>query len=167
MLQMVRRIRLIHLCSMYTVPYVQRIAYSAQRPPLNRRRAQYAVRSTKKGFTLLEVMLAILLLGTGLVALIQIVSVGLFAGVENDTELVAINLVQEKAEEIRNKSFSGITIAPEAKAVMASPFQKFKRSVDVANNTPVTNMNKVTVTVYWDTEGIETNKTFITYVSTI
>jgi len=121
----------------------------------------------KDGFTLLEVMLTIVLFGTGLAALLQVVSTGLFAGGENETELVAISLAQEKTEEIRNKSFSGMAIASETKAVMASPFQKFKRSVDVANDTPVTNMERVTVTVYWDTKGIETNKTLITYVSDV
>ncbi len=122
---------------------------------------------SKDGFTLLEVMLTVVLFGTGLAALLQVASTGLFAGGENETELVAISLAQEKAEEIRNKSFSGMAIASEAKAVMASPFQKFKRSVDVANDTPVTDMERVTVTVYWDTKGIETNKTLITYVSDV
>ena len=121
----------------------------------------------KRGFSLLEILLAILLFGTGFIFLLQVVSTGLFAGGENETELIAINLTQEKTEEIRSKSFSGIAIAPEAKAVMASPFQRFKRSVDVVNNTPVTSMEKVTVTVYWDTKGIETNKTLITYVSDV
>ena len=51
-----------------------------------------------KGFTLLEVLLAVILFTVGFTALLQAMSVGLFAGGENENELVAVNLAQEKIE---------------------------------------------------------------------
>lgn len=118
------------------------------------------MRNAEGGFSLLEVLLAILLLGTGLAVLLQIVSTGLLAGAVNENEIVATYLCQEKIEEERNALFS--SISDETKAAVAG-FPAFQRKVITA--APQVNLKQVTVTVYWYAQNTETNFTMVTYVS--
>src|SRR3990167_1327300 len=78
--------------------------------------------SRNKGFTLLEVMMAVVLMVSGFLSLSWAMSVGLFAGGDNENTLIAINLAQEKMEEIRNKSYANAL--NEAKAAV-SGFSSF------------------------------------------
>ena len=119
-------------------------------------------KGTNKGFTLLEIMLAILLLGTGLAVLLQVVSAGLFAGGVNENEIIAANLAQEKIEELRNASYAGI--ADEIKAVVTG-FPAFQRSVSVT--TPQAGLKQVSVTVYWFAKASEMSINMVTYVSDV
>lgn len=114
------------------------------------------------GFTLLEVLLAIVLISGGFVALLEALSTGLFAGTENENDLVAINLAQERIDEIRNRSYANII--NEAKAVV-SGFSAFQRQVVVT--TPQTSLKQVNVTVYWYSKSSELNTSLVTYVSEI
>ncbi len=115
-----------------------------------------------RGFTLLEVLLTIILMVTGFVLLLQALATGLFAGGENETELVTISLAQEKMEELRNKSYSNI--ANETKATV-SGYPAFWREVVVA--TPQVGLKQVSVNVYWFTKSDELNLSLVTYVSDI
>lgn len=115
-----------------------------------------------KGFTLLEVLITILLMVIGSVFLLQALTTGLFAGGENETELVAISLAQEKMEELRNKSYSNI--ANETKAVV-SGYPAFQREVVVA--IPQASLKQVSVNVYWFTKADELNVSLVTYESDI
>lgn len=117
---------------------------------------------SRKGFTLLEVLLTIILMVTGFIVLLQAVSIGLFAGGENETELVAVNLAQEKMEELRNKSYPDI--ANETKAVV-SGFPAFQREVSVT--ALQSGLKQVNVTVYWFAKSDELNTSLVTYVSDI
>ena len=96
----------------------------------------------KNGFTLLEILLATVLLTGCSVFLLQAVSIGIFGGGINETELIAVNLAQEKVESIRNTAYAGIS--NEAKAVI-SGFSAFQREVVVI--TPQTNLKQVAVNV--------------------
>lgn len=115
-----------------------------------------------KGFSLLEVMLAIILFGTGLAMLLQVVSTGLFVGGQNEDTIIAANLVQEKIEELRNAAYP--TIASEVKAAV-SGFSAFERQVDVT--IPQTGLKQISVTVYWFAKAAETSTNMVTYVSDI
>ena len=119
----------------------------------------------KKGFTLLEVILVILLMATGFVVILQAMSTGLFAGGQNESDLVAVNLAQYKIEELRNKNYA--TVVNEAKAVLATPYQQFSREVVISNDTPVASMKEVTVNVYWLAKSDEVKSTLVTYASDI
>ncbi len=114
----------------------------------------------KKGFTLLETLLSILLFSVGFVFILQIMSTGLFAGGQNENEIVALYLVQEKIEELKNDSFAAITA--ETKAAVTG-FPAFSRQVDIY--VPQTNLDQITVTVYWFARNTETSFTMVAYVS--
>ena len=121
-----------------------------------------ALAQRKSGFTLLEVLITLVLLTTGLIALLQATSSGLFSSRDNESELVALNLAQEKVEDLRNKSFANVV--NEAKAAV-SGFADFQR--DVVVTTPVANLKQVTVTVYWNASGGEVSENIVSYVSNI
>ncbi|GEM_PF-650252 len=114
------------------------------------------------GFALLELLLTILLLTSGLAAMFEAMSLGLFAASDNENSLVALNLAEEKMEEIKNTSYA--SIADQAKAAV-SGFSVFQREVVVT--IPQSNLKQVTVTVYWNTQANELNVALVTYVSNI
>ena len=107
-------------------------------------------------------MLAILLFGTGLVFLLQIVNTGLFVGGQNEDTVIAANLAQEKIEESRNAAYA--VIVSEAKAVVTG-FPVFQRQVDVT--TPQAGLKQISVTVYWFAKNTETSTNMVTYVSDV
>lgn len=121
------------------------------------------IRNRKEGFSLLEVMLAILLFGTGFAFLLQIVSTGLFAGGVNENDIIAANLVREKIEEFRNSAYSNVTEETPAEAVAGFPL--FTREVLVTN--PITNMKQITVNVYWYVRGAQASLSAVSYVSDV
>ena len=116
----------------------------------------------RRGFTLLEVLLTILLVTGGFVVLLQALNTGLFVTSDNESELTALNLAQEKAEDIRNKTFANVV--NEAKAAV-SGFTNFQR--DVVVTTPQSNLKQVTITVYWNSKSTEINYSVVTNVSNI
>ena len=127
--------------------------------------ADKGVRTGKKGFTLLEVLITVLIMGSGLVFILQALSSGLFTSSINENEIIAINLAQEKMELIRNLDYAGYAgIIAEAKTAVPG-FTRFTR--EVAFTTPVTNLKQVTVTVYWFNKAVETSTSLVTYASNL
>ncbi len=115
-----------------------------------------------RGFTLLEVLLTIILMVIGSVLLLQALATGIFVGGENETELVATNLAQEKTEELRNKSYPNIT--NETKDVV-SGYPAFQR--EVVMTIVQSGLKQVNVNMYWFTKADELNVSLVTYVSDI
>jgi prepilin-type N-terminal cleavage/methylation domain-containing protein len=116
----------------------------------------------RKGFTLLEVLLAVVLMVGGFMALSQAVVTGLFISGENEQEIVAANLAQERMEDIRNRTYALVTY--EARAPVAG-FTSFER--EVVFTTPLANLKQVSVNVYWHSKSDELSFSLVTYVSDI
>ena len=115
-----------------------------------------------KGFTLLEILITILLIAAGFAFILQAASIGIFAGGENESELVAVNLAQEKMEDMRNKIYANVTL--ETKTAVPG-FSAFKREVVI--DIPHSNLKQVSVNVYWFVKDKEENVGLVTYVSNI
>lgn len=120
------------------------------------------MRFSRKGFSILEVLLAILLLGTGFAILLQILNMGLFATSVDENEIIALNLLQEKVEALRNTAYS--SISDESKAAVTG-FPAFSRQVAVT--IPQSGLKQISVTVYWYAKSDEMNKSVVTYVSEV
>lgn len=119
-------------------------------------------RKYESGFTLLELMLAIVLMVSGFLSLSWALSAGLFAGGDNENTLTAINLAQEKMEDIRNKSYTAVL--NEAKAAV-SGFSSFQRETTVS--AIQSGLKQVNVNVYWYVKSAETSVGLVSYVSDI
>ena len=136
------------------------MAYSAIRS------TQYTILNTRKGFSLLEVMLALLLFGAGLAFLLQIISTGLFVGGQNEDTAIAANLAQEKIEEFRNKTYDDMS--SETPAEPDPVFTGFTREVLVGDSTPaLPGLREITVNVNWSAKNKVMTTTMVTYVSDI
>ena len=116
----------------------------------------------KRGFTLIELLIVIVLFSAGAVVLLQIFSIGLFGGLENENTLIATALAQDKLELIRNSPYN--SIADEDKAPVTD-FPFFQREVKVT--TPQTNLKEVAVNIYWPERTGEMKISLITYASNI
>jgi len=117
-----------------------------------------------RGFTLIELLIVIALFAAGAVALLQIFSTSLYGGAENENTVVATALAQEKMEEICNEGYASIAGEPRAEV---PDYAFFDREVIVDNSTPVSNMKRVTVNVYWNERSGDVKISLVTYVSNI
>lgn len=115
-----------------------------------------------KGFTLVELMLALLLLTTGLAATTFLFSRGIFATADAQEMEQAVALAQEKMEAIRGTAFS--SIASESKAAV-SGWSGVSREVMVTNT--AMNLKQVVVTVYWNTVDGELSRSLTSHVANV
>jgi len=97
-----------------------------------------------KGFTFIELLVVIVLFSAGAVSLLQIFSMTIYGGSENQNTLIATGLAQEKMELIRNSSYS--SVGNEVRAAIPN-YTFFQREVVVT--TPIPNLKEVDVNVYW------------------
>jgi len=118
----------------------------------------------KQGFTLIEVLIAIILIVSGLVVLMQVMSVAIFADFTLEYRLTALNLANEKLEELKDDGYSHANLDP-----ASSPFTEAFISgfnfvdqrqwtvdyVDANLSTSVsdTGLKDVTVEVQWTQKG--------------
>ena len=116
----------------------------------------------RAGFTLVELILAIVLLTGGISAAAFMMGRGVFATTDAEGMQQGAALAQEKMESIRGAAFG--SIAGEAKAAL-SGWAGFSREVTVT--TPQTDWKQVVVTVYWDTTGGELSTALTSYVANV
>lgn len=114
------------------------------------------------GFTLIEILIVTVLFSAGAVVLLQIFSIGLLGGLENENTLIATALAEDKLELIRNSPYN--SIAKEEKAPVTD-FPFFQREVLVA--TPQANLKEVTVNIYWTERSGQMVISLVTYASNI
>ncbi len=115
----------------------------------------------KKGFTLLEILITIVLLTAGLTSILRAMSMGMAAessltGSENDA--IAKYLAQEKMEEIKDaSSYANIDSFVATKAALSGDYSNFERAVTVSGDP-----KQVNVIVYWMVNSIEQSIDLVT-----
>ncbi|MCK5580670.1 MAG: prepilin-type N-terminal cleavage/methylation domain-containing protein [Candidatus Omnitrophica bacterium] len=107
--------------------------------------------SHQTGFTLLEVLITIVLLVVGLVSVLEVFSVGIFADADVENHTTALYLAQEKMEEVHSaSSYAAIDDFASARTNLGGDFADFDREVTVSGDP-----RQVNVIVAWDVKGVD------------
>ncbi|MDP3730514.1 MAG: prepilin-type N-terminal cleavage/methylation domain-containing protein [Candidatus Omnitrophota bacterium] len=105
----------------------------------------------KKGFTLLEILLAAIVFSAGVVAILWAFSTGIFVSSDVENIDLALNIAQAKMEEVKNTPFAGLADSgPTADA----NFPRFSTTVNVAEGQ---DPMRVDVNVAWSVKGSQTS----------
>ena len=125
---------------------------------------------SRSGFTLLEMMLALVLFAAGMGAILDLCHRAQAGATDGEHVLIATSLSQQCLEALRNVSFSSLTVGS---GVMSgttgcgsvSGLPSGSRSVTISQ--PFTNLKQISVAVSWDAPGGSTNVTLQTYRSNV
>lgn len=111
------------------------------------------------GFSLLELMIALLIFTVGVIAIIWAFSAGMYAATDIENVDLALNIAQAKMEEIKDTSFASLADSGPA---ADSNFSNFNVAVNVGEGQ---NPMQVDVTVAWNVKGGSANITLTTLVA--
>lgn len=118
-----------------------------------------------KGFTLVELMIAVLLLTGGIASATFMFGRSMYATTDAELLEQGVALAQERTENIRGSSFA--SIASEAKAAV-SGWSGFSREVAVTQPAGTnSDFKQVVVTSYWDTTAGEVSTSLTSYVANV
>jgi type IV pilus assembly protein PilV len=108
----------------------------------------------KKGFTLIEVLIATLVLAIGLLSLATLAGTVIRGNSFSNKMTTATTLAQDKMEEIKRLGYdnAGTAAGTENYGSIAG-YSAYKRVTTVATGSPATGMKTVTVTVSWDADA--------------
>ncbi|MFA5103773.1 MAG: type II secretion system protein [Candidatus Margulisiibacteriota bacterium] len=112
------------------------------------------MKMARRGFTLIEMILVLVVITIALFPLIESFSSGIRGSkIASDTN-TAIELAQQKMEQLQSIPFASLSNSSEALGTIAG-FAFFSREATVTE--PLTNLKEVTVNVYWKS-GIGTDQ---------
>lgn len=133
----------------------------------------------RKGFTIIELALAIVLFSFGVISVMQIFPVNRRLLTQSSMQTMAANLAQEQIENVRNLSYASLTTGSyEPKAYLTGstgdPVTQFQRSTDISlidsnyNSTATdVGLKKIVVTVYWSEGSVNRTYAITTYANNL
>lgn len=108
-------------------------------------------KNMKKGFTLFEMLVTIVLLTVGVVTLLSMMSASIFADTNGENAQIALYLAQETMENIKDaSSYANIDSYASSRTSLTGDFADFDREVTVSGDP-----KQVDVIVYWTTGGAD------------
>ena len=137
---------------------INRILFKKIKFPLSLRGAKQ--RSNRKGFSLIELMVAVVILAMAIFGIFHAYSVGFMGMADARDRTVATNLAQKKIEDIKNTPFSNIadsstTTEEISGKILTIDLISINSTVGENNDS---NLKEVTVTVSWfDRNGNQKN----------
>lgn len=114
----------------------------------------------KKGFTLLEILIAIIILTVGVVSITSAFSTGIYASADIENVNTALNIAQAKMEEIKNTAYAGIINSGPASD---ANFTNFNITISVTES--LVNLKSVNTKVEWQVKGGQANVTLATLIA--
>jgi type IV pilus assembly protein PilV len=119
-----------------------------------------------RGFTLLEVLLATIIISVGMIALIWAFSSGLSASGEAENMNLALNIAERNMELIKNNTFTNFTnISTNAKIQSLISNLGFPNFTVSGSVTEGQNPLPVNITVSWNVKGGSTSITLTTLMT--
>ena len=119
------------------------------------------MRNMKRGFTLIELLITIILAATGLMALMHMLSIAIFADSDLEYSVTSLNLANEKLEELKDSDYGLVTSATESSI---SGFDWVDdRMVTVSEIS--TDLKDVQVEVRWTQKGGQQSVNLRTYIA--
>lgn len=107
----------------------------------------------RKGFSLLEVLIALIIITAGTLAIIQAFSSGLLASGDVENVDLALNIAQAKMEQIKDTSFASLA---DSAPIADLNFPDFTVALNVAEGQ---DPMRAEVTVAWNVKGGQANVT--------
>jgi Tfp pilus assembly protein PilV len=98
------------------------------------------------GFTIIEVVCSIFVLGLALVSIIGMFSMGNNIGIFTEEKLIAFTLLEEKMEELKSTSFDDLE-AESRTTIFDFPDYEIEVNITDVNSNP--NLKDIRVTIYW------------------
>ena len=118
-----------------------------------------------RGFTLIELILAVVLLVGGVASATFVFARGMYATVDTESLEQAVALAQEKMESLRGTIFA--SVVSEAKAAV-SGWSGFSRQVAVSQPTGTnSDLKQTVVTVYWNTNEGEVSTSLTSVIANV
>jgi type IV pilus assembly protein PilV len=102
---------------------------------------------SKEGFTLIEIMIALVVLSIGLIALAGLQISAMRGNTLSKRMTTAVSIANARIEQIKNMPYANIQ--SESSTQVTESNMTFTRQVTVSNDIPVANTKTVNVTVTW------------------
>lgn len=118
--------------------------------------------SRDEGFSLIEVMVAMTFLGIGLLAVAQMVPLGMAGVTQARVRTNAVQAAQEKLEDLRAEPFSSPSLTP---GVYTEANGNYTLDWSIADDTPVPGSKRVLLTASWQHFSGTKNVRLTTYVT--
>ena len=117
---------------------------------------KYINKDEGNGFTLIEVLIAIVILTVGLLGMASLTGTIIRGNKFSNDLTTATTLAQDKMEDIRRIRVTGyLNVLSEMKALCSSPDDQHKIEVSVTDDSPAPDMKTVSVKVYWGGASME------------
>ncbi|HOG08693.1 MAG: prepilin-type N-terminal cleavage/methylation domain-containing protein [Syntrophales bacterium] len=100
-----------------------------------------------RGFTLIEIMIAIFLLVVAMLGVISVTVMVIKGNSFSKTMTTATTLAADKMEELKNTAYASVVSGNDTQETL------YTRTWVVTNNSPATGMKTVVVTVAWNWQG--------------
>jgi type IV pilus assembly protein PilV len=119
--------------------------------------------SIEEGFTLVETMIALVVLSVGLVALAALQTSAIRGNAFSKRMTTAVSIANEKMEQLKNSSYANIL--SESPTQINQSNMNYSRQVIVTNNSPLPNTKTVNVTITWSEGSKSYSVPIITIIS--
>jgi type IV pilus assembly protein PilV len=115
------------------------------------------------GFTLIEVMIALVVMSIGLTALAAVQISAIRGNAFSKRMTTAVSIAEARMEQIKNGSYA--SIISESAIQVTQSNMNFTRQVAVTNNSPLANTKTINVTVSWSERSKSPSVPITTIVS--